>query len=538
MKSALGTPSRRPRFRKVRNALAALALGVIVSLVAGELVLRLFLFHPKLDCLGLGDKIRRPERYCDGDSDDDYWKFRTLFQDPATIVDATNADPRLGWTSVLVTPGTYEHADEPVINGRKLVLLYGDSFAQCNTPPEECFQSLLERSDLAQEFALLNYGVGGYGLDQIYLLIQSSIDRFRSLDPIVIVGILPESDLERSVLSFRDWPKPRFDLDGDRLVSRGPVETRTLEYLKRHSIGIPSYLWRFLLYHPSRILARTRREWRGDERKLAEKLELNRRILIEIQRELESRGLSHVVLLFHSEQGALEPALPFEKQEKLVRDVCAELSIPLVDTRPYLAFASDGRPVKCAQLFGHGGPLDAHYNAVGNIVCFEAIRQALRGELGEPDFEHLAQLKQRGLFDAGAEHEQKMKLAGRDARVIGHGNKSIVRATESDHPDRVLLRANAGGDTSLVFDVDGGAKRFSGRLHMLKKPEGNCYGVEVGIKVLIEDEVVLDRLVPSVDDAVAIDLDLRGKRRLKFTVQGTGGGAGCEWVCIADPRFE
>lgn len=538
MSAATSRPKSATRGRKLRNAFLAMVLGVVLSLLAGELVLRLFLFNPTLELGGLGESIRHPEKYCDGDSEDDYWKLRSSFQDPALIVDAPNPDPITGWTGSFVTPGSYEHINEQAIRGRQVVILYGDSFAQCNTPPEECFQAILERSELSREYVLLNFGVGGYGLDQIYLLLKHSIDRFKALDPIVIVGILVESDFERTVLSFRDWPKPRLELVDGRLTPREPVQTNTKEFLARNPVSIRSFLWRFFLYHPARIMGKRRALWRANEELVAEKKRLNRAILLEIEHELSSRRLRHFFLVFHAEQGALETWNLFDWQEKMVADVCAELSIPLVDTRPYLRFASDSKPQKCAEFYGHSGPLNAHHNSVGNLICFEAFRQGLRGDFGPADMQHLDGLRKHGLFDSGTTDKTPIYLLGRAATLITHGSKERLRATESTGPSRLLLRADVLGSTKVEFDLSSEAKRFTGSLHTMKTRDQGCDGVALALSVEIDGVIVLEQAVPPAAAALALGIDLTGKKTLAFIVEGFGGGAGCDWVCIEDPRLE
>jgi hypothetical protein len=516
----------------------AVALGVVLSLLAGELVLRLFLFHPKLDVGGLGESIRQPQKYSDGDTEDDYWKLRSGFQDPSLIVDAPNADPITGWTGSFITPGTYAHVNENAIRGRQVVILYGDSYAQCNTPPAECFQAILERSDLARQYVMMNYGVGGYGLDQIYLLLKHSIDRFKDVDPIVIVGILLESDLERSVLSFRDWPKPHLAIVDGSLVLPKPVETDTKKFLAENPVSIKSFLWRFFLFHPAHFMSKLRAKWRTNDRIRAEKEVLNRRILIEIDRELTSRHLRHFFLIFHAEQGALEPWDLFVWQEQLIRDVCAEFSIPLVDTRPYLTFAADNRPVKAAQFYGHSGPLNAHHNAVGNVVCFEAFRQGLRGDFGTPDMQHLAEMKRHGLFDSGDPVRVSMELLGRPATLILHGSTERIRVTETSKPERLILRADVLGPTHAEFDLAGKSKRFTGRVHTMKDSDKDCAGIELDFTVEVDGRVVLEHSVPPASQALDLDIDLADKHTLSLGVRGFGGGAGCEWVCIENPRLE
>src|SRR5690349_7846677 len=147
------------------------------------------------------------------------------------------------------------------------------------------------------------------------------------------------------------------------------------------------------LHQPTSFLLERRRAWRDADRIEAEKQSLNRRILVEIERELSSRKLRHFFLLFHNERGALAKFERFAWQEELLHAVCAEMSIPLVDTRDYLSFASQGRPELCAKLYGHGEPWNGHHNELGNLVCFEAIRQGLSGKSDAPDFSRVEKLK-------------------------------------------------------------------------------------------------------------------------------------------------
>jgi len=382
-----------PRRRKIRNALLTSIVGILVALLGAELTIRIALFHPGVPLGALGASLRDPGRYSDGNSEDDYWKIAWLQRAPAARTDGPGADPIVGWTGPSIAPGTYAHAQEGQVGDRQLVLLFGDSFAYGVGRGQDRFQAILERSDLGQRYALLNYGVGGYGPDQVYLLLERALDRFAARDPIVIVSLLMEGDMERSVLSFRSWPKPRLDLVNGALVARGPVETNAAKYIAEHPLTIRSYLWRLFRYRRS--------AFQLDERIEAEKQSLNRQILIEIERELSRRKLRHFFLVFHNERGALKAFERFAWQEKLLHDVCAELSIPLVDTRTYLSFAADGRPELCAQLYGHGEPLNGHHSALGNLVCFEAIRQGLSGKFDAPDFSRIEKLKQDGPPDSG-----------------------------------------------------------------------------------------------------------------------------------------
>ena len=201
------------RRRTLLRAAFASLLGLALAAGGIELGFRFLLFSPSSIARRLGAGLRKPERFSDPMCEEEYWRLQDLFLDPAHSQQAPNPDPVCGWTGP-ITPGTYAPTQPYDLRGRRPILLYGDSYAQCVTPVGQCFQTLLENSDLADRYCLVNYGVGGYGLDQEYLLLKHSIDRWKDLDPIVVVSFLVDDDFSRNVLAFRCWPKPRLRIDG------------------------------------------------------------------------------------------------------------------------------------------------------------------------------------------------------------------------------------------------------------------------------------------------------------------------------------
>lgn len=532
-----------------------LLVGAVLAFLLGEIALRMVLFHGRRMPSQFERTMRQPARYSDGNSEDDYWKLMSALAGEAALEDAPGSDPIIGWMGSVAAPGTYAHPGEGTLGNRRPVLLYGDSFAACLTPSADCFQSLLERSEFGPQYAMLNYGVGGFGLDQTYLLLKHSIDRFKDKDPIVIVSILVDSDLDRSVLGYRSWPKPRLDVIGDQLVSRGPVLTNTREYLKQHPISIRSYLWRLFLYQNTPFMAKARASWRGDEAVKAEKQQLNRKILLEIEHELSSRNFQHFFMVFQAEGGALKRWSTFEWQEQMIEDVCAERAIPLVDTRAYLAFAAEGKPENGARFYGNGPPLFGHHNALGNVICFEAIRQGLRGYFGPPDMRHLATLlgnglltppdmrilsilRRNGLLDSNATAQSSMTLLGKSVSLIPKARPQYVTTKETASPPRLLLRSDAYFPNVTLFHLAGETKRFTGRLHTLTNQDQGCGDGELRFTVAVDDEIVLESAVPPATNEMALDFDLLGKRSLCFAVMGYRGRGSCNWICIEDPRLE
>src|SRR5688572_29432308 len=182
------TTIRAPRARsRPRRALVALALGLVAALVSSELALRFLLFHDSELALRLGKDLRRIEHFGNIQSDEEMWKLQWAFSDRGGAEPNPSADPTVGWRGTLLPGFLHPQGDDldRTLAGRRLVLLFGDSFALCNTPANQCFQRLLADSDLGSRFLLLNCGVGGYGLDQTHLLIRQVVPNYARYDPLI-----------------------------------------------------------------------------------------------------------------------------------------------------------------------------------------------------------------------------------------------------------------------------------------------------------------------------------------------------------------
>jgi hypothetical protein len=540
--SSVRSPSRRVRYARIA---LSLALGVVLSCITAELVLRYLVYHPEASLGGLGEHVRVPQDYGDMSSDDDTWKLQFMWVDPAHAVGNQNPDPLVGWTNHLVAPGTYEHAELASLNGRTPVLFYGDSFAQCNTSADECFQSLLERSDLADRYRLLNFGVGGYGFDQIYLLLAHSIDRYAALDPVVIVSLLLEDDLDRSLLTFRGWPKPRLQLVDGVPTPTAPVVTDPHEYLRLNPIAFPSFLWRFLLFKEMPALSGLQKLLRGDTHRVAEKRELNRAILAAIERLLAERRLRHFVLLFHVDVASLAPVAKCDWQEPLVVDTCRELSIPLVDTRPYLAAAAKTLKCDAWRFYGRHGVLNGHLNALGNAIAFEAIRQGLRGDFAAPDIAHLERWLASGDVSVMDAAPQPMDILGRSALVSSQSGANCVRidrATDPTDPsggseECLFVHGGDARPTIATIALDGATQRFSAFASVVERPGAPCTDAPLELEVRVDGKTAWHAAVAR-GTRVSIEIDLAGARELALVAGARGIPSGCAWLRLAHPRIE
>ena len=187
-----------------RRIIWKVAASVAVAGLLAEGGFRFLLFGESDLALDLGIRLRNASAFVETD-EGDYWKLMRRFQPARMRKRQRLADPITGWAR----PPYHLAEIERELAGRRPVLLFGDSYAQCTTGSEDCWEGLLARSDLADDYLLVNRGTGGFGLDQIWLSMASTLDDFAHLDPVVVVGVFLDNDLDRVVLDFRQWPKPR-----------------------------------------------------------------------------------------------------------------------------------------------------------------------------------------------------------------------------------------------------------------------------------------------------------------------------------------
>ena len=112
--------------------------------------------------------------------------------------------------------GRREYAYDKPAGATRIVVL-GDSFTFGeDVGDEEAWPRRLEM--LLPGTEVLNLGVHGYGHDQMLLYLTEEGLRYHP--DVVVVGFLPD-DMERNVVAFRDYAKPRFVLEGGQLSLRG-----------------------------------------------------------------------------------------------------------------------------------------------------------------------------------------------------------------------------------------------------------------------------------------------------------------------------
>lgn len=365
------------RWRRYARLSLKLALVLLVSALLLEGGLRVLLFSDNARIAKLAVRLRSPDNFAHRWSSE-YWKLQYLFSAEETRKPPPNVDAVLGWRSKRLSQVGYRHAQIATLAGARPVLLYGDSFAE-RTSWEPTWDSLLAASPRGQGLALLNYGVGGYGFDQAFLSYMLTIDTVAALDPVVVMSVLIDDDLDRIHLDFRGWPKPFLDLDAKELDFANDLGPDSDDWLAAHPPEIRSYLWRYLLFGSQALSAETRNRVGGRQQAWSDTRRATRRILTKLDRELRGRKLQSFVLIFHGKSQLEKPEGGDWREEFLLREL-DRLGLPYVSTRTDIEAdsASSGRAL--VEYVAERGKHRGHYTPLGNQVSFGALERGLAGQ--------------------------------------------------------------------------------------------------------------------------------------------------------------
>jgi len=330
--------------------------------------------------IGAGsDRLRDPQRYADFLSDDDYWKLQFRWNPETPITDRVSADPMLGW---LLHPtesnplGAYREIPYRVHPDRPVVLFVGDSFVQGTdqVPMSERLPQRLDR--LLEERDVYNLGVGGYGVDQIYLRMVRAfedLDKMAKGLPTAVVFAIYTHDLDRSILTVRSGPKPRFRVDGQNLVLTGtPVDTDPRGWFEHHPPSIRGYAASFAVQW-SRLRLGGDEGWTESLYRRREKQVVNRKIIEATIAEAHRRDVPILFVIIESKGVLTNPGW----RRRFLSRVFSDNEIPWIDSACVLnRAAGDAGIDPDAAYYG----ADSHFNAAGNgVVAREIAGEFERG---------------------------------------------------------------------------------------------------------------------------------------------------------------
>ncbi|MFT7670190.1 MAG: hypothetical protein ACI8X5_002897 [Planctomycetota bacterium] len=343
-----------PQTRRALKVHAALLCTFLIAPLLAEGALRI--------CIaGNIANLRNAKLFADSLSDNDHWKLRKLWKGTARVA----PDPLFGWS----TPKTAKnplgvirlHGYEP--QTKNVVLCFGDSFMEGVTPfPHKIPDQLEER---LEEQTVYNYGVGGYGVGQMYLRFLA--DHSQYVDPTIVVGIMTR-DLDRSILSVRGSPKPRFRVTGGKLA------------LEKFDSSLDAESWR--TNNPptirSYLLAMAIQRWRrlaagGNVMELdyrrEEKQQVNRAIIAGFIDEARAHDLRLLFVILPTSKNVERTGWRTE----FLRETFKEFKVPFVDGGKALR-ADMRKTSRKSELYFLP---DNHPNEMGNGVFADAIAERI-----------------------------------------------------------------------------------------------------------------------------------------------------------------
>jgi len=523
-----------------RRALALL-FGCVIAGLAAEGGLRVLLFSDRPFFERVAGRLRQPGYYADMRREGLYWKLQRIWMPREKRRPLPEISPGTGWTGRLIDPVSLTLADEEKIGERRPVLLYGDSFAECATPQDEAWQGLLERSPEGQTHALINFGTSGFGTDQSLTMLESTIGRYAARNPLVIFSIFLDEDPDRALLDFRGMPKPRYELERGELVFQPLQETNGEAWWDDHPPRVVSYLWRLLRgpHGPLPVSWRARLSPVADD---AQVIALNRALLARMHRRLEELHIEHLVLGFHGRM-MLDNPEEHMWRETFVRETCSALGVPFLSSRPYLIAAAGEDPkILGPCLYITEGPNEGHFNARGNCVVFEAMRQALHGEYGHEDVSGVdAAMRRMGLHPDSLQ-EAELSALGRPATLRFHGPSPRLGLREVvDDPGgrtRVLaLFPELEQPLEIEWRIEKGA-RFSAEAGALASGKGSTAVEAVRLQLLVDGAPVRTLELSPGDAPVALEQELSAFSTFTLRVEPIAGHPSSCWLRLLKPAIE
>lgn len=502
--------------------MAVIALVALVSIALFEIVLRCAMFTNAT----WGEGFRRPGLYCDLRSESLYFQLHQRWNHEPGPMPAGFRHPEVGWLSEGIDPKTLELPGMEELGGRRPVLLFGDSYTKCMTEPDNCFEGWMERSEEGASYKIFNYGVRAYGIDQIATLSRLVIERWRSLNPIVVIGIYVDDDFDRAVLDFRGWPKPRFKVgEGGRLRLAGPVPTPE-EYAASHPLWRHFYAWRWLL-HGSDLLPAGLRDWiTGVEAHKQEKILIGQKMLTRIEADLMADGLEHFYMLYPAVTNINDYDAD-DWREQFALDWLAARSLPYIHVRHDVlraALAEDRHPI---EYYGARGVLSQHLNPDGNEVAFRGLLRGLHGEFDRAAWRrppHPTELREVG---RGPEEPPSVRFQSGWSK----------RFPDDADRERVMLHPIPVRPSAVGCVLRRPSRRFLSKAQIVW-PVDYVGSPEIEVKVLVDRIEVSREVLNAGNKSIDLDVDLYGHMNIQVVATlGKDVPEGC-FLMLSRPRFQ
>lgn len=285
-----------------------------------ELVLRITFALPP----GTIPRLQDPLLIGEPSNDDFYW---VLLARTTGKLARESVSPELGWTQDKPAPdnpiGLGPEARQALARSGPAIYFYGDSFVHGMPYNTKTLPTMVSEKSGNN---VINLGVMGYGVDQMYLKARAM-----GLPPPgseVWVGILTW-DLDRTYQNYTSGQKPRFTLvDGALVLTNVPITRSNQEFVRDYKMPFRSWLWQAC---KRRFELRFGLEMEGPVKE--EKIALNRAVLEKWSAWCREANIPLKVVLFHTSRD-----LAWESwRTTAVKNFSKDLDLPLFDTAEILA---------------------------------------------------------------------------------------------------------------------------------------------------------------------------------------------------------
>ncbi|MEP7169274.1 MAG: hypothetical protein ABI855_07870 [Bacteroidota bacterium] len=349
--------------KKLVTNLLFVLISVFVTLCVGEFIYRKMIFSKSESF----KKFRLPGDYADSEWDVNYWKLAQIWE----ITKPPKPNQVVGWGYEFWS-NSFFHPDVEHLNGRRSVLIYGDSFANC-IDSTQCFDEYLNNdSAFAKNNFIINYGTGGYGVDQIYTLMKNSHSHYKN--PYVIFSFLT-FDLDRSGLSFREGQKPfyTFDENGELTLNTSKFNPDEKKYLEENPPQIKSYLWKKFLYSKMNFLPEScTQSLKGEKKQIEFLKKVNTKLIQQAADELRKTNTDFVFLIF---EGYNDFTISPENNWRvsLKKEILEKEKIPNIWARDLIK--NDYKPENPKDIDRFLIPGDGHPTTYFNNIVSEEIKK-------------------------------------------------------------------------------------------------------------------------------------------------------------------
>ncbi|MDD9926777.1 MAG: hypothetical protein OXR03_13200, partial [Rhodospirillaceae bacterium] len=295
--------------------------------------------------------------------DDTYYR---LIQSPENVAPGANYHPTLGWTSSRLHGHQSKLPWPPALDKRLKIWFFGDSFMEGVLKPEESVPAQFETIKTNRQS--INFGVAGYGLDQIWLRYSEQSGEIPAGEPVVI-GILP-SDLDRIVFRYFFGFKPIFRQSdtGFELIPPPPREETQTAFAEAPA-AVGSYAYAVVRSIAELVTTQFDRSESACRR--SEKAAISAFLFDSIIDRANSRGHEVFWVLFVSRAA-------FYKSKNWRHDLIASQfqarNQTYLDTRSILRQAAQKSGTEPTAFYNAG---DGHLNDLGNSVVARALAELI-----------------------------------------------------------------------------------------------------------------------------------------------------------------